>query len=255
MFEMTFGDGRRRGMAFDGHDAHGVFMTKGGSMITKRDWPKMKRTLTFDDNELSSSGERDGAGTQDWLAKLRGNIKKLALKAGLNDGEYQKLLDKVVEQYAGPRPADGAGATDDDDDDLADFRKHLAAKGLNTDDIEEACKIARRDREGAVADSRPENALHGGFGGRFSDAVKDAPSGRYPGIANVLDDDLDLSADYGPGFRTTTRDYYGTRPEPPRLGGSSRAMQAGDAAFDDETIERQLEEDYGSSGPKVGAFG
>src|SRR5262249_18389993 len=46
MFETTYStaDGRRMrgGMAFDSlsHARNGVFMTKGGSMVTRKDWPK-----------------------------------------------------------------------------------------------------------------------------------------------------------------------------------------------------------------------
>jgi hypothetical protein len=228
MFEMTFSDGKRRGMAFDGHDAHGVFMTRGGSMITKRDWPKVKRTLAVDDNELTPSGERDGAGTQDRLAQLRSIVKRLALETGMDDAEYQRLLDKVTEHYA-----DGAGtdkgkgardkvrpARDDDDDDLADFRKHLAAKGLSAAEIEEACEHARRDydRDNEAEDVIPHNALGGRLHGRTGSGTtrpdSDAELERqYPGIGNVLDD------------------VYGTQPEPPRYsGGGSRRVYAGDTA-------------------------
>jgi hypothetical protein len=52
MFEMQHvcADGvtRTLGMAFDGdpyHRGNGVFMTKSGSMISKRDWPKLKRAM------------------------------------------------------------------------------------------------------------------------------------------------------------------------------------------------------------------
>lgn len=48
MFEMTFPDGIKRGMAFDGPTHSKVYMTKNGSAIVRKDWKKLKR-LAADD--------------------------------------------------------------------------------------------------------------------------------------------------------------------------------------------------------------
>jgi hypothetical protein len=268
MFEMVFPDGKRRGMAFDGHD-HGVFMTKGGSMITKKDWPKMKRTLAYNDNELSGSGERDGAGTQEDLAKLRATIKALARKSGKDDGEYQKMLDNVLGHHG---QSDGAAATDgplsrhkvpggdedDEDDEFAEFRKLLRGKGLDDESVERAVGHARRDREEAE-DVLPHNALGGRLHGRTgsgsirpdSDAQLEK---QYPGISRTSMDP------YG-APRSDENPYDPTRRLGERLaerlpsGGSGRRLSNDAGLAADEDIERVLEQDYGSSGPAIGMFG
>jgi hypothetical protein len=43
MFEMTFSDGKTRGMAHDGPTHPKIFVTRNGSHITAKDWAKMKR--------------------------------------------------------------------------------------------------------------------------------------------------------------------------------------------------------------------
>ena len=48
MFDMVFPDGIKRGMAFDGHAKNGAYVTRGGSMISKRDWSRLKQ-LAADD--------------------------------------------------------------------------------------------------------------------------------------------------------------------------------------------------------------
>jgi hypothetical protein len=92
--------------------------------------------------------------------------------------------------------AAGAGARDrdddDDDDGLAEFRKHLAAKGLNADEVEEACEHARRD---VSEDRLPVPATRGGMGGYRSGRSKD----RY--------DETDFAKDYPESVTTT--DPYG----------------------------------------------
>ena len=259
MFEMTFSDGKRRGMAFDGRNAHPVYVTPHGSAITRKDWDRMKR-LAYDDNELSPSGERDGAATQDHLAKLRAAIKKLALKSGKDDGEYQEMLDNVLEPHGGQSRSDGAAATDrhrrardadpldghgvpgDDADEVAEkVREILASMGWDDEKIE---ATLAKHREEAMTDSRPEPGTRGGRGGRFSDAHKDAPTGRYPGISSVLDNDA-FEAEF-PESKHTTRDVYGApaseQYDPVRWlgeraaerlpgGGVSPRMPAGDAAI------------------------
>jgi hypothetical protein len=228
MFEMTFGDGKRRGMAFDSpsHAKGGVFVTRHGSHIVGKDWDKMKRSLTFDDNERTSSAERDVSGTQESLAKLRSGIKPLALRAGMHDGEYQRMLDDIL----GSQPADGAAATDrkrardkgpldghgvpgDEDDDESELdekiRQYLRGKGLADDDIEKAIELARKDREEA-RDSRPENAIHGGCGGRLSHATKD-----------------DVESEYGGGHLLDLPDYT---PNPDRFGSGYDPLKGRDPA-------------------------
>jgi hypothetical protein len=163
---------------------------------------------------------------------------------GLSDDEHQALRDLVEQHLHGEAQSGGAAATDkgagarDADDEIdAKVRELLKGHGPDDESVERAIAMARKDRE-AARDSRPENAIHGGFGGRLSGVSKEeSPESmevQYPGIGNVLGDN------------------YGEQPEPPRLSG--RPMYAGDAAFD-EDIEEVLAREYGSSGPKIGMFG
>lgn len=101
MFEMTYStaDGRRvrGGMAFDGHARNGVYVTPNGSAITRKDWSKMKRALTFD--ELASPnispgekspGEKKSAPNWDAQAKmadLRTALHRYCGAAGVRDPE------------------------------------------------------------------------------------------------------------------------------------------------------------------------
>jgi hypothetical protein len=48
MFDMVFSDGIKRGMAFDGHVKNGAYVTRGGSMISRQDWSRLKQ-LAADD--------------------------------------------------------------------------------------------------------------------------------------------------------------------------------------------------------------
>jgi hypothetical protein len=271
MFEMTFGDGRRRGMAFDGHDAHGVFMTKGGSMITKRDWPKMKRTLTFD--ELVSPTGAAGAGEKDEherkASEMRAAMQELMDGFDLHDevaGAISALLDKYFpaenRRAAGPNSVRGKGARDgplsrhrapggDEDDDFAGFRKLLRGKGLDDQSVERAVGYARRDREEAE-DRIPKNGLYGtgghtsrGPSGNSRDYDLDLPDTTL-GMGNYEPDPNRLSPTYDP---SKGRDPAARLPG----GGTSRRLSAGDAALD-EDIERQIEREYGP-GPKIGMFG
>jgi hypothetical protein len=53
MFDITFPDGVRRGMGFDGHAKYPVVATRNGSTISERDWSRLsakaKAKLVFDD--------------------------------------------------------------------------------------------------------------------------------------------------------------------------------------------------------------
>jgi hypothetical protein len=53
MFDVTFPDGVRRGMGFDGHVKYPVVATRNGSTISERDWSRLsakaKAKLVFDD--------------------------------------------------------------------------------------------------------------------------------------------------------------------------------------------------------------
>jgi hypothetical protein len=126
-----------------------------------------------------------------------------------------------VGRDAGPLSRHRApGGRDDDDDEIDEkVREFLRGKGLDDESIEIAIKKAREDRE-AARDSRPQNAIHGGRGGRLSGVVKDAESPeslevQYPGIGNVLRDTLG----------ELDRERFAP------LGGGSRPMLAGDAVI------------------------
>jgi hypothetical protein len=229
MFEMTFPDGKTRGMAFDSlsHARHGVYVTPHGSAIVRKDWDKMKRKLVYDvaspmstgpkrpHNPLASSarGELDSA--------ISAICEALALPHEEIAGQIGDIIDEAervqIQEYArslgaggGKGGSPGKGALDwrrqrardgDDDDDDADglgeFRKYLRGRGLNNEAVEAAVAIAKRDREVPTVDRLPVPGPEGRGGYR---------SGR-----SKHDDDVDLTSEYGPGFAATVRDNVGER--------------------------------------------
>lgn len=263
MFEMTFPDGIRRGMAHDSpaHARNGVFMTPNGSMITRKDWGPMKRKLAYD-VDLSATNLGTGEkpkGPINWQANharndLHAALKEFCTALGLKHETVADAVKEILEQHeaealqaqaaeaGGAVSGKGAGALDDTDADedevAAKVREILAGMGWDDEKIEAA--LAKRREEGAedvIPHSAIGHRLHGRSGSGSIRPDTDAEMEQaYPGISNVL------------GER------YGVQPEPPRsgIGVGGRRMPAGhDAAL---TIEEQIEREYGP-GPGIGMFG
>jgi hypothetical protein len=199
-------------------------------------------------------------------------VLKTACEAhGLDDSRYKELVDLVhrhlkgeAQEGRGMGATDkGKGAVDDDDDDDNDddfaqrVRKYLSGKGLDPKSIDQAIEIAVRNRAAGI-DERPQNALRGGFGGKLSDATKDEVEAEYGGshMLDMPDYSPDPDRDRLPGYRQSV--YAASEKAMRRVagGGVGRriATPAGASDAADEDIERQLEEDYGSSGPGIGMF-
>ena len=170
-FETTYRtvDGRltRGGMAFDSpsHSRAGTFVTKGGSAISRRDWPKFKGV--FDDVSATNMASGGGVkwGPAQWDAAharhaVHDAIEEACSAHGLGDAQRKALLDLVDQHLQGEARNEGAAATDksrgagarDDDDETEldeKIREYLSGHGLADDDVEKAIEIARRDREEA----------------------------------------------------------------------------------------------------------
>jgi hypothetical protein len=279
MFEMTYttADGRRvrGGMAFDSfsHAKNGSYLTKGGSMISRKDWSRFKGAV----DELGSPAGEKPKKPMNWHASAARNdlnaaLKKLCDVMGWEHedmaGQIGDILDEAeaeqVRAHAATLGVGGNGAgkgalDDDDEDDDASVerrvREFLASKGLDSETIEEALKRVKADREAAAKDRLPLNGRHG-TGGHTSRG----PSGsRY--------DETDFMKDYPASV--TTADPYG-EPVSRRLerdadpareageraaarlpgGGVSRRLAAGDEALGFDAELTQLIENV-----KVGMFG
>jgi hypothetical protein len=146
----------------------------------------------------------------------------------------------------------GAAARDDDDEIDEKVRAYLKGHGLDDVDIERAIELARKDRE-AAKDRLPVPATKGGTGGHLSGVGKH-------------DDDMDLSAEYGPGIQNTTRDVYGAPCgdyDPVREAGERAAERlpgsgisrrlAGDAIA--QATDEEIIAEYGGAHIKAGMFG
>jgi hypothetical protein len=270
MFEMTFPDGIRRGMAFDSpsHARGGAYVTAGGSTISRADWPKMRRVVL---DELTSPTSGEPKKPMNPLAttakgKLRSALKAFCDATGLEHEEVADQLDELLDGHERERvrahaaslgvgAGEGAGALDDDEDDDASVerrvRELLTSKGLDDEAIEEALKRVRADRE-AARDSRPQNAIHGGRGGRLSHATKDDVESEYGG-EHLLDlPDYSPDPNRGePGYNPAVyRAGLAAAAELPG-GGTSRRLSNDAALASDEDLAR----DYGNAGPGVGMFG
>jgi hypothetical protein len=171
MFEMAFADGITRGMAFDGHSP-GVFVTRNSSMISSKDWPRMRMAL--DDEELRHV---DRGETAEALLALRRDIETCLSDLDLHDevkGHFLRCLDRHIRpsehNKKGPGPNAKLGATDMSkhahDFDEEAFTRHLREKGLDEETIEEALEIVggmafdspSHARRGVYTDAQAENA-------------------------------------------------------------------------------------------------
>jgi hypothetical protein len=233
---------------------------------------KPRRKLVYDDLASPTSGEpKTKRSTAEWAqsharAALYEALGEACREHELTDDEHKELRELIDRRLKGEDDENkGMGAVDADEDDEIDakVREYLKGRGLADDDVEKAIALARKDRE-AARDSRPQPGTRGGFGGRFSDAEKAPPSGRYPGLQDVMDEygathQLDLP-DYSPDpsrFGDPVRERGERAAERLPGGGTSRRLPAGDVApaSDAEDIEAQVTREYGGAHIKAGMFG
>jgi hypothetical protein len=222
MFEMTFADGKRRGMAFDSfsHAKNGSYLTKGGSMISRKDWPRFKGA--FDDLATTNISP--------------GELKQRSAEAGKERG-------------AGSQDKEAAAA--DDGPDLEAFVALLRKAGLDEETVREALEIIGA---GEAQDVLPHSALGGRLHGRTgSGSIRpdsdEEMERRYPGYGTVQ---LDTYGTLDPARNLPPRGDFDPARDPARdpvrrlpQGGTSRRVQAGDAGLAaDEDIEQQIEREY-----------
>jgi hypothetical protein len=124
MFEMTFPDGIRRGMAHDAKDHPRVYVTKGNSIISQRDWKRFKSLAS--DNPFGPEHDlvRQKDGTDD-------------------------LPDSVRAPDLPTSDAARRNGHDDSEGDLAAFVEFLRGRGLDESSIREALEIVRGEMEPA----------------------------------------------------------------------------------------------------------
>ena len=223
-FETTYRtvDGRvvKGGLAFDlpRHAKHGVLVTRGGSQISREDWPKMKRTLTFDElaSPNMSSGPKKPFNPLATSARsdLHSAVKRFCDALGLEHEKVGGAVSDILEQHeaeaaqahaqsfgAGTGKGAGASALDDDDEvDLDELdqkvKQYLEGHGLDPVSVKQALEIMRRDRAAAAVsdDELPNN--------RF---------GNGPPIKRRLETDAELETDY-PGSAAVMYDPMGSQP-------------------------------------------
>jgi hypothetical protein len=209
-----------------------LFLTKSGTLVDRhgRAWGKSSiRRMAMDALPPDLHGAAGAGEKSDHEHKemaLRSELQRLLDEYDMHDevaAAVMALVDKFFppsehnRSGPGPNAVRGKGARDGplsrhrapggdaDEPNLEAIAKFLAGKGLSPAEVAEAIEIVKRDHEEA-RDARPENAINGGFGGRFSGANKGAPSGKYPGLQPVMDADL---AKEFPGIDYTAADPYG----------------------------------------------
>jgi hypothetical protein len=96
MFDVTFPDGVRRGMGFDGHVKYPVVATRNGSTISERDWSRLsakaKAKLVFDDLPESVRAPRVPSASDD--AERRVGMLRHTLRGyGLDDDSVEEACE------------------------------------------------------------------------------------------------------------------------------------------------------------------
>jgi hypothetical protein len=252
-----------------------LFLTRAGRLVDRRgnDWGASSIRRMARDEALTPAfgAERAWTPMDHQAARTRHDLEealKTACEAhGLDDGEHKELLDLIHGHLKGEaQEGRGMGATDrgkgalDDDAVEERVRKLLADKGLDEETIEEALKRVRADRE-AARDSRPQNAVHGGFGGRLSDASKDEeaferefPDSKYTSrdvYGSPASENFDPDVDR-PGYNPKVYRAGLHAAEELSGGGVSRRL-SNDAAL--EASDEEMEALYpGISNVRAGAF-
>jgi hypothetical protein len=183
-----------------GRNDAGLYLTKAGALVDRdgRYWGQSAvRRLAQDAALAPETSGRTQRSTAEWAqsharAALFEALEEACREHELGDDAHEQLRDLVERTLKGEADDNrGMGALDDESELDDKIREYLRGKGLADDDVEKAIELARKDREEA-RDSRPENAIHGGRGGRFSGATKDDVDRDYP---NNLIDMPDYSPD------------------------------------------------------------
>jgi hypothetical protein len=99
MFEMVFPDGIKRGMAFDGHAKNGAYVTRGGSMISKRDWSRLKQ-LAADDLPESVRAPRVPSASDEVEHRV-GMLRHILRGYGLDDESCDEACEIARRELAG----------------------------------------------------------------------------------------------------------------------------------------------------------
>jgi hypothetical protein len=233
----------------------GLYLTKAGTLVDRhgRRWGRSQIVKLAMDAALPGS-EQSAA-----MTELRSALHRACNAAGLTTEQHQEIYDLIHEHLSGQAEEDrGAGATDrrgrardagpldrhrvpgdeDGDDGFEKFREYLRGQNLDHEAIEAAVAIAKRDHEIPTTDRLPDNARHGGMGGRLS------------GRSN--DDDFDYGeteADPAPytGLRPTelrpaTEPFWNSGKDPVRNlpgGGTSRRLSNDRALATDADLTRE----------------
>jgi Pex14 N-terminal domain len=222
-----------------GSNNAGLYLTKAGHLVDRhgRSWgrssmKKMAQDAAMPDTSRPTKPQNPQATTA--RVDIGSALQKFCAAHGLDPEKVRAEVDdllneherRAIQSYAqslgsgtggvgkGARDDDrGAAACDRDGDDDASVeqrvREFLASKGLDDEEVEEALKRVRADREEA-RDSRPQPATRGGFGGRFSGATKD-----------------DVESEYGGGHLLDLPDYS---PDPDRFGSGYDPLKRRDPA-------------------------
>lgn len=99
MFDMVFPDGIKRGMAFDGHAKNGAYVTRGGSVISKRDWSRLKQ-LAADDLPESVRAPRVPSASDEVEHRV-GMLKHILRGYGLDDELCDEACEIARKELAG----------------------------------------------------------------------------------------------------------------------------------------------------------
>jgi hypothetical protein len=99
MFDITFPDGIRRGMAFDSPTHPKVFVTKNGSAIVRKDWKKLKQ-LAVDDLPESIRVPRTPSASDDAEHRI-GMLRHTLRGYGLADDSIDEACEICRRELAG----------------------------------------------------------------------------------------------------------------------------------------------------------
>jgi hypothetical protein len=228
MFEMTFSDGIKRGMAFDSAAHPQIYITPAGSHITQKDWAKMKRRLALDK----------------------------AIKPFDGDLVRQKDHPEAFDDDDGEvRPPD-----------IKALRKYLHENtGLSWDVIEEACTLCELQHGEPAEDYLPASGLRsaGGMGGRLSGERSRLGEGPRPALGTKSAEKRGSSVlseqEYRSSPASDSASFFAMFPDASRIGttyGSSQfdpapplTAKARKIAADHADGETHLLEMFGPDGP------
>jgi hypothetical protein len=261
----------------------GLFLTRAGHLVDRwgNNWGRSSMRMAHDAALASPMSAGPKRPQNPLAAGARGDVdsslKRLCDALGLEHEEVAGQVDDILDEaervqareYAaslGAGAGEGAAATDkgkgaidlDPDDEIDEqIRRYLKGK-VDERSLEQAVEIARRDRialrdREAVTDSRPENAINGGFGGHLSGVSKDAEESferEYPGSAYTRRDTygvLDPARNLPPHVPTDPAKVQAEKAASRTAGGGigrrylSQTPPVGDAAL---ASDEQLAKEY-----------